>query len=235
MCGRYFLSRTPEEIARWFATRNALPNFPARYNIAPTDPVLAVRFNRKSGERSLDTLRWGLVPHWAKDLKFGARAINARAESLATTPAFRDAFAARRCLIPASGFYEWKKEGDNRVPYAIMPTGEPLFAFAGLWENWRDRSGGKEASWIRTCSIVTGEPNALLAPIHDRMPVILSREAWPRWLGEEDASQEELSALLAPFPPERMRIYPVSPRVNSVKNDDAGLIEPLMATGGTAV
>jgi putative SOS response-associated peptidase YedK len=235
MCGRYFLSRTPEEIARWFATRNALPNFPARYNIAPTDPVLAVRFNRKSGERSLDTLRWGLVPHWAKDLKFGARAINARAESLATTPAFRDAFAARRCLIPASGFYEWKKEGDNRVPYAIMPTEEPLFAFAGLWENWRDRSGGKEASWIRTCSIVTGEPNALLAPIHDRMPVILSREAWPRWLGEEDASQEELSALLAPVPPERMRIYPVSPRVNSVKNDDAGLIEPLMATGGTAV
>jgi putative SOS response-associated peptidase YedK len=235
MCGRYFLSRTPEEIARWFATRNALPNFPARYNIAPTDSVLAVRFNRKSGERSLDTLRWGLVPHWAKDLKFGARAINARAESLATTPAFRDAFAARRCLIAASGFYEWKKEGDNRVPYAIMPTEEPLFAFAGLWENWRDRSGGKEASWIRTCSIVTGEPNALLAPIHDRMPVILSREAWPRWLGEEDASQEELSALLAPVPPERMRIYPVSPRVNSVKNDDAGLIEPLMATGGTAV
>jgi putative SOS response-associated peptidase YedK len=235
MCGRYFLSRTPEEIARWFGTRSALPNFPARYNIAPTDPVLAVRFNRKSGERSLDTLRWGLVPHWAKDLKFGARAINARAESLATTPAFRDAFAARRCLVAASGFYEWKKEGGSRVPYAIMPTEEPLFAFAGLWENWRDRSGGKDTPWIRTCSIVTGGPNALLAPIHDRMPVILPREAWPRWLGEEDTSQEELSALLAPFPPERMRIYSVSPRVNSVKNDDAGLIEPLMATGGTAV
>jgi putative SOS response-associated peptidase YedK len=235
MCGRYLLSRSPEEIARWFATRNALPNFPARYNIAPTDPVLAVRFNRKSGERSLDTLRWGLVPHWAKDLKFGARTINARAESLATTPAFRDAFAARRCLIPASGFYEWKKEGTARVPYAIVPRDEPLFAFAGLWENWRDRGGGKDAPWTRTCSIVTGEPNALLAPIHNRMPVILSRDAWPRWLGEEEANPQELTALLAPFPPERMRLYPVSSRVNSVKSDDAGLIEPLMATGGTTV
>ena len=235
MCGRYLLSRSPEEIARWFATRNALPNVPARYNIAPTDPVLAVRFNRKSGERSLDTLRWGLVPHWAKDLKFGARAINARAESLAKTPAFRDAFAARRCLIPASGFYEWKKEGESRVPYAIVPTGEPLFAFAGLWENWRDRSGGKDAPWVRTCSIVTGEPNALVAPIHDRMPVILPREAWPRWLGEAETSADELNALLTPFPPEGMRIYSVSPRVNSVKNDDAGLIEPLMATGGIGV
>ena len=235
MCGRYLLSRSPEEIARWFGTRNALPNFPTRYNVAPTDPVLAVRFNRKSGERSLDTLRWGLVPHWAKDLKFGARTINARAESLATTPAFRDAFAARRCLIPASGFYEWKKEGESRVPYAIVPTDEPLFAFAGLWENWRERGGGKDAPWIRTCSIVTGEPNTLLAPIHDRMPVILPREAWPRWLGEEETSPQELSALLAPFSAERMRIYSVSSRVNSVKNDDAGLIEPQMATGGTLV
>jgi putative SOS response-associated peptidase YedK len=235
MCGRYLLSRSPEEIARWFGTRNALPNFPARYNIAPTDPVLAVRFNRKSGERSLDTLRWGLVPHWAKDLKFGARAINARAESLAATPAFRDAFAARRCLIPASGFYEWKKAGDTRTPYAIVPAEEPLFAFAGLWENWRDRAGGKDAPWVRTCSIVTGEPNALLAPIHDRMPVILPREVWPRWLGEEEADTDGLSSLLAPYPPERMRIYSVSTRVNSVKNDDPGLIEPLMATGGTLI
>jgi putative SOS response-associated peptidase YedK len=235
MCGRYLLSRSPEEIARWFGTRNPLPNFPARYNVAPTDPVLTVRFNRKTGERSLDALRWGLVPHWAKDLKFGARTINARAESLATTPAFRDAFAARRCLIPASGFYEWKKDGSTRTPYAIVPADEPLFAFAGLWENWRDRSGGKDAPWIRTCSIVTGEPNPVLAPIHDRMPVILPREAWPRWLGEEEASGEPLSALLTPFPPERMRLYPVSARVNSVKNDDAGLIEPLLATGGTTV
>ena len=161
------------------------------------------------------------MPHWAKDLKFGARTINARAESLATTPAFRDAFAARRCLIPASGFYEWKKDGSTRTPYAIVPADEPLFAFAGLWENWRDRSGGKDAPWIRTCSIVTGEPNPVLA--------------WPRWLGEEEASGEPLSALLTPFPPERMRLYPVSARVNSVKNDDAGLIEPLLATGGTTV
>jgi putative SOS response-associated peptidase YedK len=233
MCGRYLLSRSPDEIARWFGTRNALPNYPERYNIAPTDPVLTVRYNSKTNERTLDALRWGLVPHWAKDLKFGARCINARAEGLATTPAFRDAFESRRCLIPASGFYEWKKLGTAKQPYAIVPTDEPLFAFAGLWENWRDRAAGAGAEWVRTCTIVTGEPNGLVAPIHDRMPVILPREAWAQWLGEAPAGKEELKELLQPFPAERMRAYPISSRVNSVKNDDAELIEPMMATAGT--
>ena len=233
MCGRFLNKLAPDEIARLFRTRNVVPNYPERYNIAPTDPVLAVRFNAKKGERSLDALRWGLVPHWAKDLSMGARLINARAESLAKTPAFRDAFAARRCLIPASGFYEWHKAGGARTPYAVMPSDAPLFAFAGLWENWRAREEG--ASWIRTCAIVTGEPNALLAPIHDRMPVILPAEAWGKWLGEEKASPEELSALLAPFPEGRMRVFSVSPRVNSVKNDDPSLIDPVMAEGGLRV
>jgi len=232
MCGRFLNKLPAAEIAGIFGTRNPLPNYPARFNIAPTDPVLAVRVNPKTRERSLDALRWGLVPHWAKDLKMGARLINARAESLATTPAFREAFESRRCLIPASGFYEWKKVGDSRAAYAVLPEGEPLFAFAGLWENWRDRAGGEAAPWVRSCTIVTAEPNVLLAPIHDRMPAILPRENWSRWLGEEPAEKDALLALLVPYPAERMRVYPVGPRVNSVKNDDAALIDPLMAEGG---
>jgi len=162
----------------------------------------------------------------------GARLINARAETVATTPAFRDAFETRRCLIPASGFYEWKKAGASRAPYAVLPEGEPLFAFAGLWENWRDRAGGEGATWVRSCTIVTGEPNALLTPIHDRMPVILPPEAWARWLGEAPAAPEALLALLEPYSVERMRVYPVDTRVNSVKNDDPALIEPIMAEDG---
>ncbi len=235
MCGRFLNKLAPAEIARLFATRNVAPNYPARFNIAPTDPVLAVRVNPKTGARSLDALRWGLVPHWAKDLSIGARLINARAATLATTPAFRDAFERRRCLIPASGFYEWQKDGKMRTPYAVLPADEPLFAFAGLWENWRDSSAGADAQWVRSCSIVTGEPNALLAPIHDRMPVILPRDAWPQWLGEVPADAAALAALLRPYPAERMRVYPVAPRVNSVKNDDPSLIEPLLAEGGVRV
>jgi putative SOS response-associated peptidase YedK len=235
MCGRFLNKLPPAETARLFATKNVAPNYPARFNIAPTDPVLAVRFNPKTGQRSLDALRWGLVPHWAKDLSMGARLINARAETLATTTAFRDAFQRRRCLIPASGFYEWQKDGKTRTPYAVLPADDPLFAFAGLWENWRDAAAGADAPWIRSCSIVTGEPNALLAPIHDRMPVILPREAWPLWLGEAPADAAALAALLRPYPAERMRVYPVAPRVNSVKNDDPSLIEPLLAEGGVRV
>ncbi len=235
MCGRFLNDIPASETTRIFRTRNAAPNYPARYNIAPTDQVLAVRFNPKTGERSLDALRWGLVPHWAADLKFGARTINARCETLATTPAFKDAFKSRRCIIPASGFYEWRRAGKTKTPYAIVPTDGPLFAFAGLWENWRHKAGGEGAEWIRTCTIITGPPNELVGPIHDRMPVILPEEAWPAWLDEETASPEELKALLKPYPAERMRAFSISTRVNSVKNDDAGLLEPVMATAGTEV
>ena len=198
MCGRFLNKLPAAEVARIFGTRNALPNYPERFNIAPTDPVLTVRFNPKSQERTLDVLRWGLVPYWAKDLKFGARCINARTETLATTPAFRDAFQVRRCIIPASGFYEWKKTGTAKQAYAIVPNDAPLFAFAGLWENWRDRAAGKGAEWIRTCAIVTGEPNELIAPIHNRMPVTLPKEAWSAWLGEERVEPDGLQALLTP-------------------------------------
>jgi len=248
MCGRFLNSLPPAETARLFGTKNVAPNYPARFNIAPTDPVLAVRWNAKTGERSLDALRWGLIPYGAKDMSMAARLINARSETAATTAAFRDAFQRRRCLIPASGFYEWRKDGKARVPYAIVPTDAPLFAFAGLWENWRDPSTarlsaraqdeaaqGEGAPWVRSCTILTGAANELLAPIHERMPVILPEDAWATWLGETPASPAELQALLKPYPAERLRLYPVSPRVNSVKNDDASLPEPLMAEGGVRV
>jgi putative SOS response-associated peptidase YedK len=226
MCGRFLNKLPAAEIAHIFGTRNPLPNYPARFKIAPTDPVLTVRFNQETKDRSLDALRWGLVPHWANDLKLGSRMINARAETVATLPAFRDAFRERRCIIPASGFYEWKKTGTAKQPYAIVPEGDPLFAFAGLWENWRDRAAGEGAEWFRTCSIITGRPNELVAPIHDRMPVILPREAWAKWLGEEPLRADELQALLKPLPAERMRAYPISTKVNSVKNDEPSLLEP---------
>ncbi|HZB93764.1 MAG TPA: SOS response-associated peptidase [Stellaceae bacterium] len=233
MCGRFLNKLPAAEIARIFATRTPLPNYPARYNLAPTDAVLAARYNPETKMRALDPLRWGLVPHWATDLSFGARCINARAETVAKTAAFRDAFRARRCLIPASGFYEWRKSAKTRTPYAILPKDEPLFAFAGLWENWRDAAGG--GSWIRTCTIITCNANPLLMPIHERMPVILGEQDWACWLGEAPATPEQLLALLRPFPAERMRLYPVAPRVNSVKNDDPSLIDPVMAEGGIAV
>jgi putative SOS response-associated peptidase YedK len=235
MCGRFLNKLPPAEIARLFRTKNVAPNYPARFNIAPTDPVLAVRWNAKTGERSLDALRWGLIPYGARDMSMAARLINARSETVATTPAFRDAFERRRCLIPASGFYEWRKDGKMRVPYAIVPKDAPLFAFAGLWENWRAPGAEADAPWVRSCTIVTGEANELLAPIHQRMPVILPEDAWAQWLGEAPAGADELRRLLKPYPAERMRLYPVSTRVNSVKNDDAGLAEPLMAEGGVQV
>jgi putative SOS response-associated peptidase YedK len=225
MCGRFLNKLPTAEIARIFRTTNAVPNYPERFNIAPTDPVLTVRSNPETKERSLDALRWGLVPHWAKDLNMRSRMINARAEGVAILPAFRDAFKARRCIIPASGFYEWVQTGTAKQPYAIVPEGDPLFAFAGLWEHWRDRSGGESAEWIRTCAIITGEPNELVAPIHDRMPVILDRSDWAKWLGEYPADKDALLALLKPFPAERMRVYSVSAKLNSVKNDEPSLIE----------
>ena len=229
MCGRFVQKTPPGEIQVLFETANAVPNAPARYNAAPTDTLAVVRFNPKTRERSLDLLRWGLVPLWAKDISFGVRCINARAESLARTPAFRDAFERRRCLVPTDAFYEWQRRGGNKQPYAIVPAdssqaGSGVFAFAGLWERWRDP---KDGSILRSFTIVTGEPNALCEPIHDRMPVILPKTAWPLWLGEKEASPAELSGLLRPFAAELMCVYPIGSAVGNVRNDNPGLLEPI--------
>jgi len=224
MCGR-FVQKTPlGDIRVLFETTNPVPNAAARYNAAPTDNLAVVRYNPQSRERALDLLRWGLVPLWAKDLSFGPKCINARAETVATNNIFRDAFERRRCLVPADGFYEWQKEGGTTQPYAIVPIEGAIFAFAGLWERWKNPEDG---SILRSFTIVTGRPKALCRPIHERMPVILPKPAWPLWLGEVEATREELLALLVPYPSELMRTYPIGKAVGNVKNDEPGLLAPL--------
>jgi putative SOS response-associated peptidase YedK len=222
MCGR-FVQKTPlGAIQVLFETTNPVPNTPPRYNAAPTQDLAVVRFNPQTRERSLDLLRWGLVPPWAKDASFGSRCINARAEAIDRTPAFRDAFPRRRCLVPADGFYEWQKIGKRNMPYAIVPA-DGVFAFAGLWERWRTPGDG---SILRSFTVVTDGPNELCRPIHERMPVILAKADWPVWLGEEEASLDELRALLRPYRAALMRAYPVGPAVGNHRNDGPDLLEP---------
>ena len=201
------------------------PNLAPSWNAAPTDQLPVVRYDRNAGERSLDLLRWGLVPYWAKDLNVGFANINAKAEGIETKPAFREAFQRRRCLVPVNGFYEWKKTTTGKQPYAITLADRDLMALAGLWENWHSPMG----EWVRSFAIITTRPNGLCAALHDRMPVVLGPEAWPAWLGEEPAEPSELKALLAPYPSVGMACWPVSVRVGNVKNNDASLIEPIAA------
>ena len=227
MCGR-FVQKTPlGDIRVLFETANPVTNAPLHYNAAPTQDLAVVRYNPATKARSLDLLRWGLVPLWAKDLSFGARCINARAESITRTPAFRDAFERRRCLVPADAFYEWRKQGGKTQPYAIVPAKGGLFAFAGLWERWRNPADG---SILRSFTIVTGQPNALCEPIHNRMPVILPKSTWPLWLGEQEARPAELLALLQPYPAELMRAYPIGPAVGNVNNDEPALLDAVPET-----
>jgi putative SOS response-associated peptidase YedK len=227
MCGRARLSSDVSEIKLAFSIppERPTPNIPANWNAAPTEDLPVVRCDAKAGQRSLDVLRWGLVPFWAKDIKVGFANINAKAEGIATRPAFREAFARRRCLVPFDCFYEWKKIGKDREPYAVGLADRRLMALAGLWETWRSPAGESVSSF----AIVTTAANPLLAPVHDRMPVILAQVNWPAWLGERAADPEELKSLLVPYPAEGMVIWPVDKRVGNVNNKDPSLIEPALA------
>lgn len=221
MCGRYMMTSPVDAMQQLFRFEER-PNLPPRFNVAPTQDVPIVRL-RKSGEgRELALVRWGLIPYWAKDPAIGNKLINARAESVATKPAFREAFRRRRCLVPANGFYEWEKRGRTRQPWLIRRKDGELLAFAGLWEVWRNDKGER----IHSCTIVTGEPNAVAGRFHDRMPVILDPDDYERWLRAEP---EDALRLLGPCPDAWLEAYPVSPRVNSPANDDPELIEPLAA------
>ncbi len=219
MCGRYSFT-TPEEAARRVFRYGGPPlNLRPRYNVCPTDDVAAVRLSKQSG-RELVMMRWGLIPYWATDKKIGYKTINARVESVATAPVFRAAFRQRRCLVLADGFYEWQTIGAGvKQPYRITMKDDEPFAFAGLWDSWK----GPEAR-IVSCTIITGQPNGLVAEIHDRMPVILDPTDYDAWLAAKAGVD-----LLRPFPAEKMRAYRVSNRVNSPKNDDAEIIEGLNA------
>jgi putative SOS response-associated peptidase YedK len=223
MCGRYTIRR-PERLIDVFCIKKleAVLGRP-RFNIAPTQnvPVLLLR----EGRRVLANVRWGLVPSWAEEPSIGNRLINARAETVAAKPAFRSAFAKRRCLIPADGFYEWQKVGGGKQPmYVQVDRGEP-FAFAGLYEVWHP-DGDDE---LVSCTIITTTPNKLMRPIHDRMPVILPEEQYDRWLDPDRADKVQLQKMLTPFDATRMDAYPVSKHVNSPGNDDAKCVELVRA------
>jgi putative SOS response-associated peptidase YedK len=226
MCGRYRRTTREEELARrWSIPIPEQPDLPISWNVAPTAEVLAIRLKRDTKAQSFDWLRWGLIPYWSKDKRVAYSTINARAETIDKTPAFRQAFQKRRCLIPADGFYEWRKTRPPKVPFHIALKDESPFCFAGVWEAWKDPSTGE---WLRSCSIITTEANELVAQIHDRMPVILREKYFATWLG--DTSETELKLLLRPFPPEEMQMWEISLRVNSAANNDPAIIDPVPLT-----
>lgn len=217
MCGRYLLTSPVDALIDLFGVQERL-NLAPNYNAAPTQSLPIVR-SGESGRRELVSARWGLVPFWAKDLSIGARAFNARAETLAEKPMFREAYRRRRCLVPADGFYEWQKTGAAKRPYLIRVKGGGPFAMAGLWERW-----GKDAETVTSFTIVTTAANAFMAELHDRMPVILDPADWQLWL---DPSRGDAAALLRPCPDAWLERWPVSPRVGNVRNNEALLIRPL--------
>ena len=219
MCGRYSLTSDTERIDARFMARSTPSTQPARYNIAPTQQVWALVHT--DGPKII-ALRWGLIPSWAKDKAIGNRMINARAEGIAEKPSFRRALRKRRCLVLADGFYEWRKEGKSKVPHYIrLKSGEP-FGFAGLWETWSAPSGER----IQSCTIITTTPNALIAEIHNRMPVILPRNVEAQWLDPDIEDPQKVLPLLSPFPEDEIEAYAVSTVVNSPRNDVATCIEP---------
>lgn len=231
MCGRVIQASPPDQLAlRIYSgledrdnrvkidrTRNTRP----RYNAAPTDELWVLRQHPETGERSLDLLKWGLIPYWAKE-KPKPPPINAKAETVARLPMFRDAYARRRCIMPIDGFFEWQAIKGEKVkqPYAIAMKDRSPFGLAGLWENWKAPATGE---WVRTFCVLTTNANELVASIHDRMPVILRPEDYDRWLGLEP----DPSDLFVPYPAEPMTMWPVSTRVNTPKNDDPDLITPM--------
>jgi len=224
MCGRFTLTADPNDLREAFPWLN-IPEAPQpRYNVSPTQPVAVVP---NDGKNQLDYYVWGLIPFWSKDPSMGSRMINARAETLHEKPAFKSAVRRRRCLIPASGFYEWKasKDQKTKIPmYIQLKSGKP-FGFAGLWERWESPDG----STIFSCAIITTQPNELIEGIHDRMPVILPPEAYSFWLDSKEQPVQELSKLLIPYPATEMTAYPVSRLVNKPENDHPGLIQPVEA------
>jgi len=213
MCGRYTLHSNKEAIAKTLGLAD-VPQLSLRFNVAPTQQVATIR---AQPERELVLMRWGLIPHWAKDPSIGNRMINARSETVATKPSFRSAFKSRRCLVVVDGFYEWKKTAaKKKQPYYIRMKDEEPFAFAGLWESWQD---------MESCTILTTRPNELMKNLHDRMPVILSSNDYCLWLDPTLDDREQLESLLVPCPSSDMKAYPVSTTVNSPKNDRPECIE----------
>ena len=222
MCGRFTSLLSPElltVIYEIFAPEKVIP----RYNIAPTQEVQVVR-EAVDGSRILSNVRWGLVPHWAKDTSSGSKMINARSETVHEKPSFRLAIKTRRCIVPASGFFEWAMTPNGKIPHYITTQDGSPFSFAGIWENWKTHDGNS----LETCSILTTEANSLMKSIHDRMPVILHRGKFDRWLDPEETDPLHLQHFYKPYPSELMQLWPVSTLVNSSRNDNPACILPAL-------
>lgn len=223
MCGRVRLSNDYSEIKirLKFGVNAAAPNLEPSWNIPPTGPMLVATY-AAGGERIAQVMRWGLIPWWAKDIKVGISTFNARADTVATKPAFRDAWRrGRRCLVVTNGFYEWRKR--DKQPFAVGMADDDLMVMAGLWDEWKSPGGER----IKSCTVITCAANGIVGALHDRMPVILDECDWPKWLGEEPATEDELKALLVPCPDERLNTWPVHRKVGNVRNDGRELAEPL--------
>lgn len=221
VCGRFTLSAPSDELAAIFELEGEIAASP-RYNIAPTQQVLAVRVPQANAPRQPCLLRWGLVPAWARDLEMSARLINARAETVFEKPSFRDAFKQRRCLVLADGFYEWQKAGKRKQPYYFQMSNKRPFALAGLWERWE-----KGDAPVESCTLITTAANATVRPVHDRMPVILEPGDYDAWLDPSNRDVEVVRALLRAYPADAMRAAPVGLGVNNPKKDDPSCVAPL--------
>ena len=224
MCGRFAQRLPSSRLVDMYRTLPLLANVGPNHNVAPTPTAMVVSAEPEKAERRLSLMKWGLVPSWSKSGKMDFATINAKCETAATSATYRSAFRTRRCIVPADAFYEWKKLGDGpkspKQPYAIARAdGEPLW-LAGMWEGWKQ----PDDEWLRTCTIITTTPNGTMANIHSRMPVVLAPEDWPVWLGEREGDH---AALLKPCPAEWLRVWKVSARVGSVKNNDEQLLEPV--------
>jgi putative SOS response-associated peptidase YedK len=221
MCGRFTLTSPASKLVEFFSLLEPPAELTPRYNIAPTQFSLCIRGTDDG--RDANWLRWGLIPSWAKHESEGVRLINARSETVATKPAFRNAFQSRRCLVPADGFFEWKKTGSHKQPYLIRLRSQEPMAFAGLWERWKSLETN---DWLESFTVLTTSPNKLVADIHDRMPVILPQESQQPWLDQATPSEAAMQ-LLVPYAEEHMEAFPVHRSVGNVKNDSADCIKPV--------
>lgn len=220
MCGRFVLTTTTDQVQQCFDVDNVFPITP-RYNIVPTQNILVIRQNA-GGERYADTMRWGLIPHWAKDATIGNKLINARSETVHDKPSFRTPIRYHRCLIPASGFIEWRQQNGGKQPWHINPKDDEPLAFAAIWDRWKD-----SGTTIETCCILTTSANTLVASIHDRMPVILMASEYDLWLDRDTTDPTRLVSLYAPFPADLLQASPISTRINNPGYDEPDCLETI--------